>query len=141
MGSGKPARDTSIRPQASVSEKRGGCSIAEAEKVGIHADCELPRLRQNLQGMAEANEVNDEEKVEGEEEITASDEEEAEQIQCLPIPDTPTLNDVLAHRAMHYPYRPWCPDWVEGRGREFGHFACQPERAEVYPRCRSTIAS
>ena len=41
--------------------------------------------------------------VEGEEEITAPDEEEAEQVQCLPIPDTPTFSDVLAHRATHYP--------------------------------------
>ena len=52
MSRGKPARDTSIRPQASLLEERGGCGIAEFEKVGIHASCELPRLRQNQQGMA-----------------------------------------------------------------------------------------
>ena len=83
--------------------------------------------------MAEVNGVGDEEKVEGEEEITAPDEEEAEQIQCLPIPDSPTHNDVLAHRGIHYPYRHWCPDCVEGRGREFGHLAYQPREGRSVP--------
>ena len=76
--------------------------------------------------------------VEGEEKITAPDEEEAEPVQCLPIPDTHTLSDVFAHHGTHYPYRPWCPGCVEGRGRERGHFSA---RAGVYPLCRSTIAS
>ena len=61
MSSGKPARDTSIRPQATLLEERGGCGIAEFEKVGIHASCELPRLRRNHQDMAEVNGVDDEE--------------------------------------------------------------------------------
>ena len=62
------------------------------------------RLRQNDQDMSEVNGVDDEEKVEGEEEITAPDEEVAEQVQCFPIPGTHTLSDVLAHRASHDPY-------------------------------------
>ena len=58
----------------------------------------LDYVRQDHQGMAEVN-GDDEEKAKGEEEITTPDEEEAEQVQCRPIPDTPTFSDVLAHRA------------------------------------------
>ena len=32
MSSGKPARDMSIRPQRTLSERRGGCDIAEFER-------------------------------------------------------------------------------------------------------------
>ena len=39
--------------------------------------------------MAEVNGVDDDEKARKNEEITAPDEEEAEQFQCLPIPATP----------------------------------------------------
>ena len=74
--------------------------------------------------------VDDDEKAEGGAEITAPDEEEAEQFQCLPIPDALTLSDVLAHRAIHYLYR---PDHVEGRGREFGQLACQPQEGRSVP--------
>ena len=50
--------------------------------------------------------------------------EEAEAIKPLPTPETPTRSEVLSHRVLHYPYRPWCEDCVEGRGREFGHSSC-----------------
>ena len=83
--------------------------------------------------MAEVNGVDDVEKVDEDEELTAPDEEEAEQVQCLPMPDTPTLSDVLGHRVTHHPYRPWCPDCDEGFGREFGHFACQPREGRSIP--------
>ena len=65
-------------------------------------------------GMEEVNGVDDAAKVNEEEEITAPDKEEADRIQCLPIPETPTLSDVLDHRCTHDPYRPWSPDCVEG---------------------------
>ena len=62
--------------------------------------------------MVEVHGVDDDEKVNEDEEITAPDETEVEQVQCLPIPGTPTLSDVLGHRVPHYPCRPWCPDCV-----------------------------
>jgi hypothetical protein len=66
------------------------------------------------------------EKLEDNEVINAPEEEEAELVQRLPTPDAPTLSEILDHRATHVPFRAWCPDCVEGRGREFGHSSCQP---------------
>ena len=74
MSSGKPVRDMSIRPQASLPEEHGGCSIAEGEQIGIRAECELLRLRQDQQDTADLNGVDDDEKVEEEEELIAPDE-------------------------------------------------------------------
>ena len=91
------------------------------------------RLRRDHQDMTEVYGVDDDEKVEGGEERAAPDAEEAEQVQGFPIPDAPTLSDVLPHHATHYPYRPWCPDCAEGRGREFWHFACQPREGRSIP--------
>ena len=113
MSSGRSARNTSIRPQLALSEWRGDFDIAESEKNWTQKGCMLPRARQTHQRMDDANGVDDAAKAIQEEEITAPDEEEAEQIQCLPIPETPTLSDVLDHHCTHYPYRPWCPDCVE----------------------------
>ena len=56
--------------------------------------------------------------VDDNEEITSLEEEEAEQVQRLPTPEAPTLSEILDHRATHVPFRAWCPDCVEGRGRE-----------------------
>ena len=75
MSSGRSARDTSIRPQAtlSLSEVLGGFGIADGELNGIHVGCGLLRLRQDHQCTAEVNGVDDAAKVGEEEEITASD--------------------------------------------------------------------
>ena len=105
MSSGRSARDTSIRPQATLSEWRGVLGIGEGETNGIQVGRVLPRIRQDHQGMGEVNGVDDVAKVDEEEEITAPEEEEAERIQCLPIPESPTLRDVLDHRCTHCPYR------------------------------------
>ena len=121
MSSGRSARDTSIRQQASLYEWCGGVGIAEEATNGIQVGRVLPRLQLDHQGMEEVNGVDDAAKVDEEEEITALAEKEAGQIQCLPMPETPTLSDVLVQRCTHYLYRPWCPDCVEGRGREFWH--------------------
>ena len=59
MSSGKPARDTSIRPQAALSEWRGGFGIAESEKDGIRKGCTLPRARRVHESMYEVNGVDD----------------------------------------------------------------------------------
>ena len=55
--------------------------------------------------------------VDDNEEITAPEEEEAEQVQRLPTPKAPTLSEILDHRATHVPFRAWFPDCVEGSGR------------------------
>ena len=39
----------------------------------------------------------------------------------------------MDHRCIHYPYRPWCPDCVEGRGHEFGHSAAQHGEGRSIP--------
>lgn len=92
MRSGKSAHDTPIRSHATPIEERGGCDIVEFEKVGARASCWLLRARQDHQDMAEVNGVDDKEDVVGEEAITAPEEEEAEAVQCLPTPDTPTYS-------------------------------------------------
>ena len=53
--------------------------------------------------------------------------------QRLATPYTPTRSEWLDHCATHVPYRAWCPHCVEGRGREFGHFACQPAEGRSVP--------
>ena len=69
-----------------------------------------------------------------EEELVAPDEEEqAEVPQRLATPHTPTRSEWLDHCATHVPYRAWCPHCVEGRGRELGHFACQPAEGRNVP--------
>ena len=90
--------------------------------------------------MSEVFDVDEIKDVVGEEdndEINAPEEEEAEQVQRLPTPDAPTLSEILDHRVTHVPFRAWCPDCVDGCGREFANRA----RAVVCLRCRSMIAS
>ena len=64
------------------------------------------------------------EPVEDEEIVAPEEQEQAEVIQRLPTPFTPTRSDLLDHRATHCPFWAACPDCVEGRGKEFGHFTC-----------------
>ena len=116
MSRGKPARDTSIRPQRTLPERRGGCDIAECR-------CRRSQVV-NDQPVFDVDEVKDVVGEEDNDEINAPEEEEAEQVQRLPTPDAPTLSEILDHRVTHVPFRAWCPDCVEGRGREFGHFSC-----------------
>ena len=111
MSSGKPARDTSIRPQRTLSERRGGCDIAEFERRRNQVASDQPVF-----DVDDVEEVV--EKVEDNEVITAPEEAEAEQVQRLPTPDAPTLSEILDHRATHVPFRAWYPDRVEGRGRK-----------------------
>ena len=55
------------------------------------------------------------------------DEEEADAVQPLPTPNTPTRSEVLDHRVCHVPFRAWCKHCVEGRGQEFGHYSHKKE--------------
>ena len=49
-------------------------------------------------------------------------EEEAQPQRLVKTPYTPTAAEMAEHRANgHLPYRCWCPDCVEGFGREWAH--------------------
>ena len=55
-------------------------------------------------------------------------EEEAEERKVLPTPTLPSPAEVDQHRIDHYPYRAWCRECVEGRGRERPHFRQHDKR-------------
>ena len=49
-------------------------------------------------------------------------EEEAQPQRLVKTPYTPSKTEMAEHRANgHIPYRCWCPDCVEGFGREWAH--------------------
>ena len=125
MSSGKPARDTSIRPPRTLPERRGGCDIAELARKRSQVVSDQP--------VFDVDEVKDVVGEEDNDEINAPEEEEAEQVQRLPTPDAPTLSEILDHRATHVPFRALCPDCVEGRGGEVRHFSCQPSGGRGIP--------
>ena len=143
MGSGKPARDTSIRPHATPLEERGGCDIAEFEKVEITASCELLRLRQDHQDLAEVKGVDDKEKVGGEEEITAPDETRKRQNQFSAFrPQIHLLSVMCWHFALLItPTDFGVPTVLRDEVVSLDISHVSPARAGAYPLCRSTIAS
>ena len=56
-------------------------------------------------------------------------EEEAQPQRLVKTPYTPTKAEMAEHRANgHLPYRCWCPDCVEGFGREWAHTGSGVER-------------
>ena len=56
-------------------------------------------------------------------------EEEAQPQRLVKTPYTPTAAEMAEHRANgHLPYRCWCPDCVEGFGREWAHAGSGVER-------------
>ena len=56
-------------------------------------------------------------------------EEEAQPQRVVKTPYTPTKAEMAEHRANgHIPYRCWCPDCVEGFGREWAHTRSGIER-------------
>ena len=58
----------------------------------------------------------------GTEEITTEEAEVLPQ-QTVRTPYTPTASELAKHRIDHLPYRDWCPECVEGFGREKPHTA------------------
>ena len=56
----------------------------------------------------------------GAEEIV-SIEEEVQPCKQMKSPATPTQSELDEHRVDHLPYRDWCPECVEGFGREAPH--------------------
>ena len=61
--------------------------------------------------------------------IEAAEEEVQQRVRGLRAPAMPTQAEVEHHRMCgHLPYRPWCPECVEGFGREWPHRATEAER-------------
>ena len=58
------------------------------------------------------------------------EEEQAEVPKCLPSVYQPTRSEYLDHCVTHYPFRAWCKQCLEGRGRSFGHSNMQGEKDE-----------
>ena len=78
MSRGKPACDTSIRPQRTLSERRGGGDIAECEQNGIQLTSDQRQIRR-LEDTGDFSNVEEVSKVvDDNEEITSPEEEEAE---------------------------------------------------------------
>ena len=55
-------------------------------------------------------------------ELTAQS-EEAKPSRAIPRPEMPSQAEIDRHRVDHLPYRAWCPECVEGFGRERSHQA------------------
>ena len=55
------------------------------------------------------------------EELNAQEGEEARPHKPIQRPDMPSQADIDRHRVDHLPYRAWCPECVEGFGRERAH--------------------
>ena len=60
-------------------------------------------------------------------EIIESTEEEVQPRKHLKTPLLPTQSQLEEHRVDHLPYRSWCPECVEGFGREDAHTSHQDQ--------------
>ena len=60
-------------------------------------------------------------------EITV-EEEETMPAKVIARPNMPTQAEIDRHRVDHIPYRSWCPECVEGFGRERAHVRADAER-------------
>ena len=58
-------------------------------------------------------------------EVIESTEEEVQPRQVHRTPPLPTQSQLDEHRIDHLPYRSWCPECVEGFGREAAHTSHQ----------------
>ena len=63
-------------------------------------------------------------------ELTAQD-EEARPARKIPRPEMPSQAEIDQHRIDHIPYRAWCPECVEGFGRERAHHARGTEERSI----------
>ena len=78
----------------------------------------------------EVNDVEEVKVVDDNEEITAPEAEEAEQVPRLPTPEAPTLSEILEHRAV-----------LRGMAENLGICHANPVEVEKCRPCRSTIVS
>ena len=68
---------------------------------------------------------------EGESKELTAQEEEAKPARRIPRPDMPSQAEIDQHRLDHIPYRAWCPECVEGFGRERAHHAHGAEERSI----------
>ena len=61
-----------------------------------------------------------------------STEEEVQPLSQAKSPEMPTMSQMQAHRETHLPYRSWCPECVEGFGREAPHTS-KDQRGRTIP--------
>ena len=59
------------------------------------------------------------------------DKEEARQVRSNIPPEAPSESEWRKHRVTHFPYRPWCPDCVAGRGIAGAH--CKRKEEDEAP--------
>ena len=62
-------------------------------------------------------------------EVIEAEPEDVESKRVLPPPDLPTQTEIEEHRVDRTPPRSWCPDCVEGFGREEPHKVQATERS------------
>ena len=92
-----------IRPHTTIGkEEGGGARRDEVSKV-----------------LVGEKEDDGTERIEGEQ--IESREEEVQPLSQAKSPEMPTVSEMQAHRETHLPYRNWCPECVEGFGREAVH--------------------
>ena len=60
------------------------------------------------------------------EDVIESTEEEVQPRRVQRTPVLPTQSELDEHRIDHLPYRSWCPECVEGFGREMEHQSPRP---------------
>ena len=65
------------------------------------------------------------------EEMHSQEGEEARPQKPMPRPDMPSQAEIDRHRIDHLPYRAWCPECVEGFGRERAHRAGTSEERSI----------
>ena len=105
----RPAAHNQLAPLAG--DDRGGGSagqegVGSAEKTQTQVGIGLGRVDDSR----------------GEAVIEVAEEEVQQSVRGLRAPQMPTQAEVEHHRICgHLPYRPWCPECVEGFGREWPH--------------------
>ena len=67
----------------------------------------------------------------GEEDEIQAPEEETRPFKAMNRPEAPTQEEIDRHRIDHLPYRAWCPECVEGFGRERPHRASQDHERSI----------
>ena len=99
-------------------EQDGGVE-RDPESIGSAAmECEEEMFSRGIEPL-EDKRLDDE--ASAQEELIAEDFEEGRAPKLLTTPYTPSKAEIEAHEATHWPFRAWCPDCVQGRGRNTAH--------------------
>ena len=92
--------------QPKGSENDGELNPAEGE------DDDVPEAKRSRTEEARDEQPEEEVEVDG---------EEARAVQAPPIPETPSIAEVRAHRLTHRPFRSWCPHCIRGKSMAAQH--------------------